>query len=142
MKIEIKNRWTGKVLFEYETENNTIKRLLSLNFRSITCAFLRYLGVRIIKKQIYLAATRERFTKHARALPPPPQTQRAKTTASASAGQAGPRAKVKSASPYPQESLPFRASRGASAAFARESMSECVDQQPPCFACVPSCYRG
>ena len=25
IKIEIKNRWTGKVLFEFETENNTIK---------------------------------------------------------------------------------------------------------------------
>ena len=25
IKIEIKNRWTGKVLFEYEKENNTIK---------------------------------------------------------------------------------------------------------------------
>ena len=25
IKIEIKNRWTGSVLFEYEKENNTIK---------------------------------------------------------------------------------------------------------------------
>ena len=25
IKIEIKNRWTGKVLFEYEKEDNTIK---------------------------------------------------------------------------------------------------------------------
>lgn len=25
IKIEIKNRWTGKVLFEYSKENNTIK---------------------------------------------------------------------------------------------------------------------
>ena len=25
IKIEIKNRWTGKVLFEYEKENNTVK---------------------------------------------------------------------------------------------------------------------
>ena len=25
IKIEIKNRWTGKILFEYEKENNTIK---------------------------------------------------------------------------------------------------------------------
>ena len=24
LKIEIKNRWTGKILFEYENENNTI----------------------------------------------------------------------------------------------------------------------
>ena len=28
MKIEIKNRWTGKVLFEFETENNTVKATL------------------------------------------------------------------------------------------------------------------
>lgn len=28
IKIEIKNRWTGKVLFEYEKENNTIKDTL------------------------------------------------------------------------------------------------------------------
>jgi hypothetical protein len=28
LKIEIKNRWTGKVLFEFETENNTIKTTL------------------------------------------------------------------------------------------------------------------
>ena len=25
VKIEIKNRWTGDVLFEYEKENNTLK---------------------------------------------------------------------------------------------------------------------
>jgi len=25
VKIEIKNRWTGKLIFEYESENNTIK---------------------------------------------------------------------------------------------------------------------
>ena len=25
-KIEIKNRWTGKILFEFETENNSIKK--------------------------------------------------------------------------------------------------------------------
>ena len=25
IKIEIKNRWTGSVLFEHEKENNTIK---------------------------------------------------------------------------------------------------------------------
>lgn len=25
MKIEIKNRWTGTIIFEYEKENNTIK---------------------------------------------------------------------------------------------------------------------
>ena len=28
IKIEIKNRWTGKVLFEYEKENNTVKDTL------------------------------------------------------------------------------------------------------------------
>ena len=28
IKIEIKNRWTGKVLFEFETENNTVKETL------------------------------------------------------------------------------------------------------------------
>ena len=28
IKIEIKNRWTGKILFEYEKENNTIKDTL------------------------------------------------------------------------------------------------------------------
>jgi uncharacterized protein YjbI with pentapeptide repeats len=28
VKIEIKNRWTGKVLFEYESEDNTIKKTL------------------------------------------------------------------------------------------------------------------
>jgi len=28
VKIEIKNRWTGSVLFEYEKENNTIKETL------------------------------------------------------------------------------------------------------------------
>ena len=28
LKIEIKNRFTGKVLFEYENENNTIKDTL------------------------------------------------------------------------------------------------------------------
>ena len=28
LKIQIKNRWTGSVLFEYEKENNTIKRTL------------------------------------------------------------------------------------------------------------------
>ena len=28
IKIEIKNRWTGVVLFEYEKENNTIKRTM------------------------------------------------------------------------------------------------------------------
>ena len=28
IKIEIKNRWTGKILFEYEKENNTIKETL------------------------------------------------------------------------------------------------------------------
>ena len=25
VKVEIKNRWTGSVLFEYEDEDNTIK---------------------------------------------------------------------------------------------------------------------
>ena len=29
LKIEIKNRWTGRVLFEYEKENNTIKDTLT-----------------------------------------------------------------------------------------------------------------
>jgi hypothetical protein len=28
IKIEIKNRWTGKILFEYESENNTVKQTL------------------------------------------------------------------------------------------------------------------
>ncbi len=28
VKIEIKNRWTGKVSFEFETENNTVKTTL------------------------------------------------------------------------------------------------------------------
>ena len=28
LKIEIKNRWTGKILFEFETENNTVKTTL------------------------------------------------------------------------------------------------------------------
>ena len=28
IKLEIKNRFTGKVLFEFETENNTIKETL------------------------------------------------------------------------------------------------------------------
>lgn len=28
IKIEIKNRWTGNVLFEYEKENNSIKDTL------------------------------------------------------------------------------------------------------------------
>ena len=28
LKIEIKNRWTGKVLFKFETENNTVKTTL------------------------------------------------------------------------------------------------------------------
>ena len=28
VKIEIKNRFTGKVLFEFETENNTVKNTL------------------------------------------------------------------------------------------------------------------
>ena len=28
VKIEIKNRWTGSVLFEYEKENNTLKETL------------------------------------------------------------------------------------------------------------------
>ena len=28
VKIEIKNRWTGKVLFKFETENNSIKQTL------------------------------------------------------------------------------------------------------------------
>jgi hypothetical protein len=30
VKIEIKNRWTGKLIFEYESENNTIKGLSNL----------------------------------------------------------------------------------------------------------------
>ncbi len=28
MKLQIKNRWTGSILFEFETENNTIKKTL------------------------------------------------------------------------------------------------------------------
>ena len=28
LKIEIKNRFTGKILFEFETENNTVKTTL------------------------------------------------------------------------------------------------------------------
>ena len=28
LKIQIKNRWTGSILFEYEKENNTIKETL------------------------------------------------------------------------------------------------------------------
>ena len=39
MKIEIKNRWTGKVLFEFETENNTVKATLLEGIKQ--CAYLR-----------------------------------------------------------------------------------------------------
>jgi uncharacterized protein YjbI with pentapeptide repeats len=39
MKIEIKNRWTGKVLFEFETENNTVKATLLEGIKQ--CADLR-----------------------------------------------------------------------------------------------------
>jgi len=28
IKIEIKNRWTGSIIFEYSKENNTIKETL------------------------------------------------------------------------------------------------------------------
>lgn len=31
IKIEIKNRWTGKALFEFETEDNTVKATLQNN---------------------------------------------------------------------------------------------------------------
>jgi len=34
IKLEIKNRWTGNVLFEYETEDNTIKKALEKAVKS------------------------------------------------------------------------------------------------------------
>ena len=34
IKIEIKNRWTGNILFEYLSENNTIKKTLSEAIKS------------------------------------------------------------------------------------------------------------
>ena len=49
IKIEIKNRWTGKILFEYEKENNTVKDTLIEAVKSgayLGGAYLRdaYLG--------------------------------------------------------------------------------------------------
>ena len=37
VKIEIKNRWTGSVLFEYEKENNTIKDTIEKAVKEATC---------------------------------------------------------------------------------------------------------
>lgn len=34
IKIEIKNRWTGNILFEYLSENNTIKKTVSEAIKS------------------------------------------------------------------------------------------------------------
>lgn len=34
IKIEIKNRWTGSILFEYLSENNTIKKTVSEAIKS------------------------------------------------------------------------------------------------------------
>lgn len=33
IKIEIKNRWTGNILFEYLSENNTIKKTVFLSVK-------------------------------------------------------------------------------------------------------------
>lgn len=34
IKIEIKNRWTGNILFEYLSENNTIQKTVSEAIKS------------------------------------------------------------------------------------------------------------
>ena len=49
LKIEIESRWTGKILFEYENENNTIidtlieavKQGADLRGANLQCAYLR-----------------------------------------------------------------------------------------------------
>jgi len=44
IKIEIKNRWTGRIIFEYESENNTIKKTLInayLQGADLQCAYLQ-----------------------------------------------------------------------------------------------------
>lgn len=44
IKIEIKNRWTGKVLFEYEKENNTIKDTVVEAVKNGACLSDAYLS--------------------------------------------------------------------------------------------------
>ena len=61
VKIEIKNRWTGSVLFEYEKENNTIKDTVEkavevrANLRGANLARANLEGADLVGAYIYLS---------------------------------------------------------------------------------------